>query len=55
MEVTGSYVADGETNLDAVIFSRADMTLNGTGTLEIISNEGNGISSKDDLKITGGV
>lgn len=54
MEVSGSYVADGDTNLDAVIFSRADMTLNGTGALEMVSNEGNGISSKDDLKITGG-
>lgn len=55
MEVSGSYMADGDTNLDAVIFSRTDMTMNGTGTLEIVSNEGNGISSKDDLKITGGV
>ncbi|MGO4545405.1 carbohydrate-binding domain-containing protein [Paenibacillus sp. 2TAB23] len=51
MEVFGSYVADGETNSDAVIFSKADLTLNGTGTLEVISNQGNGISSKDDLKI----
>ncbi|AIQ50673.1 hypothetical protein R70331_03370 [Paenibacillus sp. FSL R7-0331] len=55
MEVTGTYTADGETNLDAVIFSRADVTLNGTGSLNIVSAEGNGISSKDDLKITGGV
>ncbi|MDF9843729.1 MULTISPECIES: carbohydrate-binding domain-containing protein [unclassified Paenibacillus] len=55
MEVTGSYVADGETHLDAVIFSRADVTLNGTGSLDIVSAQGNGISSKDDLKITGGV
>ena len=55
MEVSGSYTADGETNLDAVIFSRADLTMNGLGTLDLISNEGNGISSKDDLKITGGV
>ncbi len=55
MEVTGSYVADGDTNLDAVIFSKADITLNGTGTLAIVSSQGNGISSKDDLKITGGV
>ncbi|MDI4647999.1 carbohydrate-binding domain-containing protein [Cohnella hashimotonis] len=55
MEVTGTYAADGETNLDAVIFSRSDLTLNGTGTLDIVSKEGNGISSKDDLKITGGV
>ncbi|KRE72010.1 carbohydrate-binding domain-containing protein [Paenibacillus sp. Soil750] len=55
MEVSGSYVADGDTNVDAVIFSKADMTLNGTGTLDIVSQKGNGISSKDDLKITGGV
>jgi hypothetical protein len=55
MKVSGSFVADGDTNLDAVIFSKADMTLNGKGTLEIISSEGNGISSKDDMKITGGV
>ncbi|TYP78934.1 carbohydrate-binding domain-containing protein [Paenibacillus methanolicus] len=54
MEVTGSYAADGDTNLDAVIYSRADLTLNGTGALAIESRQGNGISSKDDLKITGG-
>jgi hypothetical protein len=55
MEVSGTYVADGDTNLDAVIFSKADITLNGTGTLEIVSIKGIGISSKDDIKITGGV
>ena len=55
MQVTGSFVADGDTNLDAVIYSKADLTLNGTGSLSIISNEGNGITSKDDLKVTGGV
>lgn len=54
LEVSGSYVADGDTNLDAVIFSKADITFNGTGTLEVISSEGNGITSKDDLKVTGG-
>lgn len=54
MEVTGAFVPDGDTNLDAVIFSRSDIVLNGTGSLEIISAQGNGISSKDDLKVTGG-
>jgi hypothetical protein len=54
MGVSGSYTADGETNLDAVIFSKSDLTLNGIGTLEIVSRSGNGITSKDDLKITGG-
>ncbi len=54
MEVTGYYEADGETNLDAVIYSKSDLVLNGIGTLEIVSTAGNGITSKDDLKITGG-
>lgn len=54
MEVSGTYEADGDTNLDAVIFSKEDLVLNGTGTVEIVSAEGNGITSKDDLKVTGG-
>ena len=54
MEVSGSYEADGDTNLDAVIFSKDDLVLNGTGALEIKSVAGNGITSKDDLKVTGG-
>jgi hypothetical protein len=54
MEVSGSYEADGDVNLDAVIFSQDDLVLNGTGALEIISATGNGITSKDDLKVTGG-
>jgi hypothetical protein len=54
LEVSGEYVADGETNLDAVIFSKADLVLNGLGSLEVVSVKGNGITSKDDLKVTGG-
>jgi uncharacterized lipoprotein YehR (DUF1307 family) len=54
MEASDAYAADGDTNLDAVIFSKDDLVLNGTGTLVIESNQGNGITSKDDLKITGG-
>ncbi len=53
LSTTGTFVADGETNLDAVIFSRGDIVLNGTGTLSI-SSSANGVSCKDDLKITGG-
>ena len=54
LTVTGSFKADGTTSTDSVIFSKEDLVLNGTGTLTISSTE-NGISSKDDLKITGGV
>lgn len=53
METAGVFVSDGETNLDAVIFSKDDLVFKGVGSLEIVSSE-NGISSKDDLKITGG-
>jgi hypothetical protein len=54
LSVTGTFVADGDTNLDAVIFSKSDLVLNGLGTLTVTSAEGNGITSKDDLKVTGG-
>lgn len=54
LTVTGTFSADGDTNTDAVIFSKDDLVLNGTGALEIVSQTGNGVTSKDDLKITGG-
>ncbi|MBQ9413794.1 MAG: carbohydrate-binding domain-containing protein, partial [Clostridia bacterium] len=53
LSVTGTFRADGSTNTDGVIFSRSDLTLNGTATLTISSTD-NGVVSKDDLKITGG-
>lgn len=54
LSVSNLFVSDGDTNTDAVIFSKDDLTLNGTGTLTILSAAGNGITSKDDMKITGG-
>ena len=51
---TDEYVTIDDNNIDAVIFSKSDLTLNGTGSLTIVSAEGHGIVSKDDLKITGG-
>ena len=53
LSVTGTFRADGSTNTDGVIFSKADLTLNGTAALSISSTD-NGIVGKDDLKITGG-
>ena len=53
LAVTGGFMADGETSTDAVIFSKEDLVLNGSGTLTIESTD-NGIVSKDDLKVTGG-
>ena len=53
LSVTGSFAADGSTQTDGVIFSKTDLTLNGTASLTVSSTD-NGIVCKDDLKITGG-
>lgn len=50
----GEYVAIAENNIDAVLFSKTDLTLNGTGSLTIQSPAGHGVVSKDELVITGG-
>ncbi len=60
-EGTESSVTDGgeysaeyiDNNVDAAIFSRADLTLNGKGTLNVTGNLKCGIASKDDLVICG--
>ena len=54
LSVTGTFKADGTTNTDAVIFSKDDLVLNGTGKLTVNSAQGNGITTKDDFKATGG-
>lgn len=38
----------------AAIFSKDDLTINGTGVLEVVGNYDNGIGSKDDLRIMEG-
>ena len=50
----GSYVAIDENNIDAVIFSKTDLTLNGSGSLTIQAQAGHGVVSKDELVVTGG-
>lgn len=54
LSVTGTFTADGDTNLDAVIFSKDDLTFNGLGTLTVKCTKANGITGKDDVKFTGG-
>lgn len=50
----GEYVAIDDNNIDAVIFAKTDLTLNGFGSLTIDAQAGHGVVSKDDLVITGG-
>jgi len=51
---SGEYVNTDDVNIDGAVFAKADITFNGTGTLEISSETAHGIVAKDDLKITGG-
>ncbi len=55
LAVTGEFVDIDENSIDGVIYSKADMTLNGNGTLTVDCAYGHGIVSKDDLIITSGV
>lgn len=54
LTASGEFVQIDDNNIDAAIFSKDDLTLNGSGILNIYSSSGHGIVSKDDLVITGG-
>ena len=51
---SGEFEAIDDNNIDAAIFSKSDLTLNGAGSLEVTCENGHGIVSKDDLVITSG-
>lgn len=51
----GTFTAIDENNIDAVIFSKQDLTLNGDGSLVVTSPVGHGIVCKDDLVVTSGM
>ena len=48
-------ITDDGSTLDAALFSKEDLTINGTGKLTVIGNYKHGIVSKDDLVVTGGI
>lgn len=51
-----SYVlTEGEDEPDAAIFSKEDLSINGSGKLAIIGNYANGVKSKDTMLILGGI
>jgi len=49
-----SFVPMDENNIDGAIFSKEDLTINGSGELRLASPAGHGIVSKDDLTLAGG-
>lgn len=50
----GTFTAIDENNVDGAVYSKQDLTFNGTGSLKITSPAGHGIVCKDDLVFTGG-
>lgn len=50
----GSFTAIDENNIDATVFSKQDLTFNGSGALTVTAPAGHGIVSKDDLVFTDG-
>lgn len=50
----GTFTAIDENDIDAAVFSKQDLTMNGKGTLTVTSPVGHGIVSKDDLVFTSG-
>ncbi len=50
----GSFVAADDNNIDGAVFSKQDITFNGSGSLTVTSPAGHGIVGKDDLVLTGG-
>lgn len=51
---SGDFVTVEEEELNAAIYSKEDLVINGTGSVTITSSNGHGIKSKDDLKVKDG-
>ena len=50
----GQFVNDSDEAIDAVVYSKDDLTVSGEGSLEISSPAGHGIVCKDEMVITDG-
>ncbi len=54
LSTTGEYEAIDENDIDAVIFSKDDLIITGSGSLTVDNDYGHGIVGKDDLTIVSG-
>lgn len=50
---SGTFAPQDENNVDGAIFAKCDLTINGSGALDVTST-GHGIVAKDDLKLVDG-
>jgi hypothetical protein len=51
---TTNYTLEDGDEPNACLFSKSDLTINGTGTLTVIGNYNHGVYSKDDLSLVSG-
>ncbi len=51
---TGTYLADENANVDAALYSKKDVSINGDGALHISSESGHGVAVKADLVMMDG-
>lgn len=51
LSTTGEYIQIDNNNVDGTLFSKQDISINGSGILNILSNHGKGIVCKDSLVI----
>ena len=49
---SGYTLKEGDTAVDAAVFSKADLTVNGSGSLSVTGNTKHAVVSKDDLVVT---
>lgn len=52
---SSGYTDIDENSIDGVIFAKCDLTVNGSGSLDIDAAEGHGVVTKDDLVVAGGI
>ena len=51
---SGEFVAIDDEDVNAAIYSKEDLVINGNGSLTVTSEKGHAVKSNDDLKVTGG-
>lgn len=51
---SGDYSAESDTDVDAAIFARCDISFNGKGSIKVLGGAGHGIVTRDDMKICSG-
>ena len=54
LSTTGDFVQADDNNVDGAVFSKEDLTFNGTGALEVACASGHGIVCKDALRLVSG-